>query len=70
MAPAAYVAEDVSVVNGRRGPWSYEGSMPECRGMPRPARGFGVGWGAGGPRAGNGGFRRGNQERGKHLKCK
>jgi hypothetical protein len=24
------------VLNGRRGPWSCEGSMPQCRGMPGP----------------------------------
>ena len=30
MAIAAYVAEGI---NGRRGPWSCEGSMPQCRGM-------------------------------------
>jgi hypothetical protein len=35
MAPATYVAEDsLSVINGRKGPWSYQGSMPQCRGMP------------------------------------
>ena len=33
MSPAAYVAENG--INGRRGPWSCEGSMPQCRGMPR-----------------------------------
>jgi hypothetical protein len=35
MAPAAYVAEDGLVgINGRRGPWSWEGSIPrvgECQ---------------------------------------
>ena len=30
------------VINGRRGPWSCEGFMPQCRGMPGP--GFGSGW--------------------------
>ena len=25
-----------SVINGRRGPWSCEGSMPQYRGMPGP----------------------------------
>jgi hypothetical protein len=34
-APAAYVAEG-GLVNGRKGPWSCEGSMPQCRGMPGP----------------------------------
>lgn len=24
------------VINGRRDPWSCEGSMPQCRGMSRP----------------------------------
>ena len=34
MAPATYEAEDALLdTNGRRGPWSYEGSMPQCRGM-------------------------------------
>ena len=30
------------VFNGRRGPWSCEGSMPQSRGMPGP--GSGSGW--------------------------
>jgi hypothetical protein len=29
-------------VNGRRGPWYCEGSMPQCGGMPGP--GSGSGW--------------------------
>jgi hypothetical protein len=29
-------------ISGRRGPWSYEGSMPQYRGMPGP--GSGSGW--------------------------
>jgi hypothetical protein len=34
MAPAADVAEDaLSAINGRRGPWSCEGLMSQCRGM-------------------------------------
>ena len=36
MAPAAYVAEDELVINGRRVPWSCEGSMPrkgDCQGQ-------------------------------------
>jgi hypothetical protein len=42
MAPAAYLAEDgLWGTNGRRGPWSYEGLMPQCRAM----RGQGGGWG-------------------------
>jgi hypothetical protein len=43
MALAAYVAENGLVrmaINWRRGPWSCEGSMPQCRGMP----GCGSGW--------------------------
>jgi hypothetical protein len=37
VALAAYVAEDgLVVINGRRGPWSCEGSMPQYRGMPGP----------------------------------
>jgi hypothetical protein len=36
IAPAAYVVEDcLWDINGRRGPWSYEGLMSQCRGMPR-----------------------------------
>jgi hypothetical protein len=31
MAPASYTAEDG--ISGRKGPWSCEGSMPQCRGM-------------------------------------
>jgi hypothetical protein len=35
MAPATYVAEDgLWDINERRGPWSCEGSMPQCREMP------------------------------------
>ena len=34
MAPGTCVAEDGLVINGRRGPWSCEGSMPQCRVMP------------------------------------
>ena len=30
------------LVNGRRGPWSCEGSVPQCRGMP--GIGSGSGW--------------------------
>ena len=37
MAIAAYVAEDcLSDINGRRGTWSGEASMLQCRGMPGP----------------------------------
>jgi hypothetical protein len=43
MALAAYLAEDdQSVINGRRGLWSCEGSMPQYRGMPGP--GIWSGW--------------------------
>ena len=43
MALAGYVAEDGwLVINGRRGPWTYEGSMPQYRGMSGP--GTGSGW--------------------------
>jgi hypothetical protein len=31
-----------SVINGRRGPWFCEGSMPQYRGMPEPGMGVGV----------------------------
>jgi hypothetical protein len=37
MALAAYIAEDDLVSHQwRRGPWSYEGSMPSYRGIPGP----------------------------------
>ena len=37
MVLAAYVTEDsLSVINGRRDPWSCEGSMPQYRRMPGP----------------------------------
>ena len=43
MVPAAYVAEDgLRDINERRGPWSYEGSMSQCRGMP--GQGSKSGW--------------------------
>ena len=29
----------MSVINGRRGPWSCEGSIPQYRGMSGPGRG-------------------------------
>jgi hypothetical protein len=32
----------MSGINGRRGPWSCEGSMPHCKGMP--GQGGGSGW--------------------------
>jgi hypothetical protein len=37
MVLAAYVTEDsLSVINGRRDPWSCEGSMPQYRKLPGP----------------------------------
>jgi hypothetical protein len=43
MAPAAYVTEmALWDINERRGPWSCEGSMSQCRGMP--GQGSGSGW--------------------------
>ena len=53
------------VINGRRGPWSYEGSMTQYRGMPGP--GSGSGWvGEQGEGEGDKGRRlsEGDQERG------
>jgi hypothetical protein len=42
MALAAYVAENGLVSHqGRRGPWSCEGSMPQYRGLSGPGRGSG-----------------------------
>jgi hypothetical protein len=61
---AAYVAEDGLVdINGRRGPSSCEGSMPQYRGMPGPGMGVG-GLGSRGRREWIGDFRRVNYERG------
>jgi hypothetical protein len=34
MALGTYVTEDGLVINGRRGPWSCQGSMPQYRGVP------------------------------------
>jgi hypothetical protein len=31
-----------SFIIRRRGPWSFEGSMPQCRGMPGPGMGVGA----------------------------
>jgi hypothetical protein len=71
MAPAACVAEDGLVrpdISGKRGPWSCEGSIPQCRGIP----GWEVvlcGWMVKHPHRSRGmeerigHFRRGNQER-------
>jgi hypothetical protein len=36
MAPAAYVADDELVNQCEESPWSCEGFLPQCRGMPGP----------------------------------
>ena len=41
MALAVYVDEDESIIDGRRGPSSCEGSMPQYRGMPGLRMGVG-----------------------------
>jgi len=49
MAPATYIAEDALLgISGKRGPWSCEGSMPQCRGMPGQGGGreWAGGWGS------------------------
>jgi hypothetical protein len=55
------------LLKGRRGPWSYEGSRPQCRGNARAGMQVG-GWESTLMEAGGGdgirGFQRGNQERG------
>jgi hypothetical protein len=52
-----------SVINRRRGPWSYECSMPQYRGMPRP--GSRSGWiGEQGEEGGNSGFSEGKPGKG------
>jgi hypothetical protein len=43
VALAVYVDEDESIINGRRGPSSCEGSMPQYRGMPGLGMGVGKG---------------------------
>ena len=50
-----------SVINGRRGPRSCEGSMPQYRGMPGP--GMGVG-GLGSREGGDRGFSEGKLGKG------
>ena len=53
---------NLSDINGRRGPWSCEGSMSQCRGMPGPgSRSGSVGEQGEG---GIGNFWKGKQERG------
>ena len=56
MALTAYVAEDGLVSHQwERCPWSCEGYMPQCRGMPVP--GSGSGWvGEQGEEGGHRGF--------------
>jgi hypothetical protein len=56
IAPTVHIAENgLVVINGRRGPWSCEGSVPQYRGMPGP--GSGSGWvGEQGEGRGNRGF--------------
>jgi hypothetical protein len=67
MAPGTCVAEDGLVINGRRGPWSCEGSMPQCRGMLGP--GSWSEWvGEQGEREGDGGFS--EEELGKGIAFK
>ena len=68
-AEASRVSGQSDII-GRRSPWSCEGSMPQCRGMPGP--GSRSGWGGeqgqvGSVRGEN--FQRRNQGRGYHLKC-
>jgi hypothetical protein len=60
MAPAAYVA--LLIINGRRVPWSYEGSMLLCKGMPGPGSVSEL-VDDQGKEDGTGGFLRQNQER-------
>jgi hypothetical protein len=43
MAPAAYAAEAYSDISGKRGPFSYEGYMPQCGRMPGPESRSGCG---------------------------
>ena len=63
MAPAAYVVEDDLFINGRRGPWSCEGSMLQCRGLPGP--GSRCGWvGEQGKGQGDRGFSKGKLGKG------
>ena len=52
-------------INGRIGPLSFEGSMPQFGGMPGPESGSG--WVE---EQGEGVFWSGNQEKRKLLKCK
>jgi hypothetical protein len=67
MAPAAYVAEDgLSSINGRRGPWSYEGWI-DAPVQGNQGRGGGSRWVGGGTpskKQGEGGWDRGFQKGG------
>jgi hypothetical protein len=69
-----YQRMDLLDINGRRGPWSFEGSMPQCRGMPQWGRQWVGSWGNTITEAGEEGMGYGvygrNRERGKYLKCK
>jgi hypothetical protein len=59
VALAINIAEDsLSVINGRKDPWSCEGSMPQYRGMSGSGMGVGV-LGSRGRGEGIGGSRRG-----------
>jgi hypothetical protein len=51
------------VINGRKGPWSCEGSMPQYRGMPRMGMGVG-GLGSRGKGEGIGDFSEGKLGKG------
>jgi hypothetical protein len=53
----------LSVINGRRGPWFCEGSMPQYRRMPGPGIGVG-GLGSRGRVGGDRGFSEGKLEKG------
>jgi hypothetical protein len=73
MASAAYVAEDGLVGrHWRSGPCAQGCLMPQCRGMP--GQEDRSGWVStlieAGVRGGDGGFQRGNLEKGKQLNCK
>jgi hypothetical protein len=69
MAPAAYVADALIGINVSRGPWSCEGSMPQCRGMP--GQGGRSGWGNTLIETGGGGwdkgFRGGQTRKGDNI---
>ena len=63
MDPVAWMEDGLWDINERRGPWSHEGSMPQCRGMPGP--GSRSGWvDEQGKEGWDRDFLRGNEERG------